>query len=285
MASGHNSQPEVLHEADGVAREAIARIVAELKGSKKYRWVCEATLERFARVSLERGGSEKEAVKRAKRKLHQAFGAFVEGLEDPGAEKFRRELREGGQDGLKRLCREVMMGHASTKERMELIEREGLYSKLFKLTGVPERIVDIGCGLHPLGIPWMGLSGDKKYTAYDIDVRIVDSLNGFFEGAGIDGKAECRDVLIDPVREQFDLAFVLKTVPTLEGQEKGSGLRMIKALDSKWVVVSFPSRSLCGQAKGMRQSYERMFKKTVEDTGWKVEALYFGTESFYVVAT
>lgn len=245
--------------------------------------MCGPTLERFARVALERGGSEKEAVKRAKRKLHQVFGAFVETLDDPGAEKFGRELKEGGQSGLKAVCREVMSGHASTKERLELIEREGLYSKLFGLTGVPERIVDIGCGLHPLGIPWMGLSGDTKYSAYDIDLRIVDLLNGLFEGAGINGKAECRDVLIDPVRGQFDLAFVLKTVPTLERQEKGSGMRMIKALDSKCIVVSFPSVSLSGQAKGMRQNYERTFGKMVEDTGWKVEALYFGTESFYVV--
>ena len=55
-----------------------SEIVHGLKRSRKYAHTCEETLMRVAAWSAERHRSPKEALKAAKRKLHQVYGAYLE---------------------------------------------------------------------------------------------------------------------------------------------------------------------------------------------------------------
>ena len=76
----------------------MADIVSGLRQSRRYRSVSEPTLLRVARWSLRSGQGRQAALKAAKRKLHQVYGAYL----GPGAivtaERAATRLSEGGLD-------------------------------------------------------------------------------------------------------------------------------------------------------------------------------------------
>ena len=140
-----------------------------------------------------------------------------------------------------------MRGHASTRERLPI---HRFYAEA--LAGIPpaQSVLDIGCGLNPLAIPWMGLPADVRYTCCDIDRGLVDFLNQYLAIAGIDGKAELRDVVTAaPPTERVHLALALKLLPTLDQLRRDAGISLLRALPVSHVVVSFPGRSLGGPRK------------------------------------
>ena len=57
-----------------IDQSAVADAVMK---SRKYRRLCRSVVERAAQWAIVRSRSEKEAVKRAKRHLHQAHGAYL----------------------------------------------------------------------------------------------------------------------------------------------------------------------------------------------------------------
>jgi 16S rRNA (guanine(1405)-N(7))-methyltransferase len=267
------------------AADPVCEIVASLASSRKYAGLCPDTLYRTAHWAWERYPDLPIAIRAARRKLHQVFASFIR------EDNIRKALRLvedippcPGQDEMRPICRSIMELHASTRERMGGIER--LYPALFAAVGgPPRRIADLACGLHPFAIPWMGLPPNAAYTAFDIDLRIVDALNRFFERSGFSAVAECRDLLADSSRVSADLVFLMKALPGLEQQEKGGAARVLGRLDAEWVIVSTPTASLSGRDKGMREHYDAMASRLVEQMGWQAQEMIFGNETFYILRT
>ena len=251
-------------------------------GSGKYRWVCPETVRRMGERELAKGRGLKAAVKATKSRLHQVFGAFDRA---PDYDRLLRELEAAyasGSDGaIRAACRSALGGHASTRERLPILDR--FYEEVFAVTGRPSRVLDLACGLHPLGLPWMGLAPDAAYTALDIDGRTVEFLNRFFALAGIRGRALLGDVLCRVPEEAADVAFLLKTLPGLERQERDGGRRVLGGLRARHVVASFPVASLGGREKGMRRNYERVFLAMIAGKPWRVERLEFPSELVFMV--
>jgi 16S rRNA (guanine(1405)-N(7))-methyltransferase len=156
---------------------------------------------------------------------------------------------------------------------------EELYGRIFAVTGTPNRVLDLACGLHPFGLPWMGLPENSSYHAMDINCELMALLGGFFSKELV---AECRDVLVRPPKEPADVAFLLKAVPCLEQQERGASLRLLRALRSRHAVVSFPVHSLGGRSKGMEEHYAAMAGELIEALGADAEVLRYPSEIFYV---
>jgi 16S rRNA (guanine(1405)-N(7))-methyltransferase len=129
----------------------------------------------------------------------------------------------------------------------------------------------------------MALPDDARYAAFDIDGRAVAFLNRFFALAGVDGRAVHGDIVCHVPTEPADMALVLKTLPCLERQEPGSGRRLLEALRTRRIVVSFPVASLGGHDKGMRENYERTFRRMVEGGSWQIARLDFPTELVFVL--
>ncbi len=257
-------------------------IVESLKRSRKYRHLCEDTIARAVQWASAKSRTEKEAVKIAKKKLHQVYAAFIDPFGYDYAVGLLDEFeKDPDPDGIKPLCRKILAGHRSTSERLPVLDR--IFPSLFEITGTPSRIIDIACGFGPFAIPWMGLGKDAEYVALDIDGRIVDLLNRFFRPAKIKGEAQCRDVVGQPPSEQADVAFLLKTVPTLEQQEKGSSRRLIEGIDSKHIVVSFPTSSFGGRDKGMRENYESTLESITDGLEFRQTKVEFAEELFFVL--
>jgi len=199
-----------------------------------------------------------------------------------GASPVTGALRSAGfEDAFRAACRSALACHASTRERLPILDR--FYAEIFAITGRPGRVLDLACGLHPLGLPWMGLAPDATYTAYDIDARSIAFLNRFFAGAAINSRAILQDILCQPPDEPADVAFLLKTLPCLERQERGASGRLLGTLRARHVVVSFPVASLGGRGKGMRENYERDFTQMAKGAPWQIERLEFPTELVFVV--
>ncbi|MGI6130417.1 MAG: hypothetical protein ACOYES_00900 [Bacillota bacterium] len=267
------------------AADPVREVVASLASSKKYRDLCPGVLYRTARWACERYPDLPVAVKAAKRKLHQVYASFIR---QDDVVKIQRLVETfpscSNEVETRSICSNIMQLHASTRERMRNMEE--LYPALFAaIGGPPRRIADLACGLHPFALPWMALPPSTAYMASDIDQRIVDALNGFFERSGFSAMAECRDLLADPSRVSADLVFLMKALPGLEQQEKGGAARVLRRLDAEWVIVSTPTASLSGLDKGMYEHYGAMVSRVVAQMGWGAREMRSGNETFYILRT
>jgi len=259
--------------------DAIADVVRQ---SRKYRHLCLDTVARIARWALPRSNSQKDAVKRTKRKLHQVYGAYLAGLDTARLDGLLARMPEGeGLDPVRDACRAMMELHASTRERLDVLDT--FYEPIFAVTGMPERILDLGCGLHPLALPWMGLPQGIEYEAWEIDGRIVDWLNRFFPAVGVSGVARWRDMSCLGPNDGADVVFLLKMIPCLEQQEKGWGARLLRQLRARHAVVSFPGRSLGGREKGMADTYAQMMDEMLSASGWRADLVMRAPELCYVL--
>jgi 16S rRNA (guanine(1405)-N(7))-methyltransferase len=260
---------------------AESQLVEALAASRKYARVCRDTLWRTAAWALARHPSVREATKAAKRKLHQACGAYLDQLDARRLVALTTDL-PSDPPALGIRCREVLACHASTAERLPFVE--ALYPALFAFTGVPSSVADLACGLHPFGLPWMGLPPGVRYTACDIDGRLVEAVGILLRHLGVDGAAECRDVLASPPEAAVDVVFLLKTAPCLEQQGKGAVLRVLRAVRARHIVLSYPAQSLGGREKGMREHYDEQARGSAEALRAEMQRVDFGTETFYVLA-
>lgn len=261
----------------------LDQIVSTVIASKKYRTVCVDTVRRIAEHELARSkGNLRAATKATKRRLHQVYAAFEQGFDYEDAYRhLEAAYRTGSDTEIKTACRRILGLHSSTRERLTILD--GFYQAIFGITGQPGSILDLGCGLNPLAVPWMSLSSGTRYFALDIDQRRVRFLNRYLALVGLESLARCQDVLSQPPVDAADLALLLKLSPTLERQEAGATLHLIKQIRSPYVVVSFAVTSLGGREKGMAEQYQAQFLDWFDGQRWPVDTLAFETELAFVV--
>lgn len=255
----------------------VQEVMDDLRQSRKYRDLCDQTLVRMAEWALVRHPDVKAACKAARRKLHQVYGAYVGQVD---AKRIARALEGLDVDDPRPVCTEILRGHVSTAERLDILE--DAFPALWREIGRPDSVMDLACGLNPFALPWMGLDG-AAYYACDIDVPLMGCTQCFLDAMGIRGKAECRDLLVCLPEHQVDVALLLKVLPCLEQQEKGAGMRVLQGLEAKHIVASFPARSIGGRDKGMVAHYDGVLRQMAEALHRQVCALAFPGETFYVL--
>lgn len=242
--------------SDRPGERLTGALLRDLKESRKYRHLSEDALLRISRDAAMRFTEPRRALKWAKRRLHQAVGAFVEGDLHRRLGKLLEEL-PGLREPVHQadVCRRILGLHASTRERLG--DLPGVYAELFGRIGVPRSVLDLACGLNPFTLPWMGLSPGSEYVAVDMDRRLVSAAGTLLHALGQAGQALCADLLSSPavVGRETDLSLLFKVLPCLERQETGAGSRILRGIRSRFVLLSFPVRSLGGREKGMRRRY------------------------------
>ena len=263
----------------------IEQAVAAVRASQKYGNVCERTIWRIAAEEWARQGtgerSLKRTIKRTKSKLHQVYGAYQAPIDYEQQVRSLQVAYAGEGAAIRAACGRVLSLHTSTRERAPILER--FYAQVFSHIGTPRSLLDLACGLHPLSLPWMALGTGATYHAYDIDAERVAFLNQYFFLARVRGCAHLQDIVCDPPTLRADVALLLKSSTCLERQRKGATLELLDEIDARYVVVSFPVRSLGRHAKGMPHHYERTFGAMVQDRGWPLIQLRFSTELVFIV--
>ena len=260
----------------------VEEVVNAVLAARRYRYLDPHFVTRIAQDVCRHARRVKDAADETKRRLHQVYGAYVQALP---LERFTAELDATAKDpaAQRETAHRLLRSHASTRERLEVLDR--FYGEVFALTGPPRRVLDLACGFGPLALPWMQLPPGATYRAYDVDARYVALAETCLSVYGVEGSAELRDVAADPPGEEADVALLLKSVPCLEQQATGSAALVLDALRVRHVVMSFPTRSLGGAAKGMIATYRGVTQRLMAGRGWRVRELVFPLELVFVVDT
>ncbi len=262
--------------------DTLNRVVDAVRNSPKYGRVCDDIVRRIAADEIAKGQKTRQAVKAVKSKLHQVGGAYLGAMDyDRWLEALKRTGNPPETDKLKKASRLIIRNHASTRERLPILDE--FYARTLADIAPVRSVIDVACGLNPLTIPWMPLAEDAAYYAYDIYDDMVAFINGFLRLVGIDGYAEARDLTNFVPPERAQLALILKTLPCLEQIDRFAGLRLLEELHADYVLVSFPVRSLGGFDKNMRANYESHFNDLLAGKHWTYNRFEFATELAFLV--
>jgi 16S rRNA (guanine(1405)-N(7))-methyltransferase len=234
-----------------------ADIVERVRRSSRYRSVDTALVARLAAEELPKSRNADDAVKRVKRRLHQAVGAFT-----AGSGTVPSAWPADDPEALRAACLLAMRRHASTRERIPHVDR--FYEGIWRHTGIPAAILDLGCGLGPLALPWMGV-GDARYVAIDIDAGALDVVGSFLSAIGQPHRVEARDLVTQAPDDAADVALLLKLITTLDRQEPAAATRLLRALRVRHAVVSFAARSLGGRGGGRERTYRDRLDRLVDE--------------------
>lgn len=261
----------------------LERLVAAVRENPKYRAISEGLVRRVAAQELANARGWKDAVKATRGKLHQVGGAYQEGgiryaAWIDGLERLPRDLQH---PDARDFCRRMMALHASTKERLPLLET--FFAETLASSAPLRSILDVACGLNPLALAWMPVAAGIEYHACDIYEDMVDFLNRFFAHFAVDGRAWVCDLTAEIPAQPAQVGMVLKTIPCLEQLDKRIGPRLLEGLQADTLLVTFPARSLGGRSKGMPEFYEAHLRELVEGHGWDVEKLLYPTELAFII--
>jgi 16S rRNA (guanine(1405)-N(7))-methyltransferase len=258
-------------------------IVKNILASRKYRnlGIPAGTVRDLLRREMERLCSLKDAEKEVRRKLHNIVASY---LGDPDYKHFRAELEQaytmGDVEAVKMLCRPILSAHASTRERMSLLEE--FYPRLFEVTGKPHTILDLACGLNPFTFPWMGLDRSLQYFVYDLNQPRLDFIHFFFKQMGMQMLGGAEDILLHPPTVVADVAFFFKEAHRFEQRQKGCNLPFWQALRVKWLLVSLPTSSLSGR-HDLLQKHRRMVHRIIVGQPWQITEVVFSGEIVFCI--
>lgn len=253
-------------------------LLAAIRGTAKYAHVSDALILRIGAQELAKRRNLKEAIQETRNKLHQVAGLYQSGRMRYG--EWLDELAVGAHAGAqppdRELLRRIMGNHASTRERLAILD--GFYDRVFDGLPPVRSVLDIACGLNPLAMPWMPLASGARYHAVDVYDDMMRFLGAALPLLGVDARAETRDVLTDCPAEPVDLALVLKTLPCLEQVDKDAGRKLLDTIRARHVIVSYPTRSVSGRNVGMAQHYADRFAALIDGRGWTAERIEFENE-------
>lgn len=260
----------------------LSEVVRAVLTSSKYKNVDELLIRTIGERELSNRKNVREAIKATKNKLHQVGAAYFDASIDyPRILEKLKLTAEGDSERFRELCLEAMKLHASTRERIGIID--DFFATTLSGIKPVRSIIDIACGLNPLATPWMNLENDTKYYAYDIYKDMILFIQQFFPIAKIDGNAAVLDITRTIPTRQVDLVFLLKAIPCLEQLDKNIGHRLLESLNAKHLLFSFPVRSLGGRNKGMAENYEIKMVQLLHGKPWHLQKFEFVSELAFLV--
>ncbi|HFQ92883.1 MAG TPA: 16S rRNA methyltransferase [Anaerolineae bacterium] len=259
----------------------LEKLVTAVSQSAKYRHLSPDLMRRIGARELAARRAYKEAVKSTKNKLHQVGGAYFTARIDYDEALARLRQTRDDPAVFRQTCRDLMALHASTRERLPILDN--FYRDILADLPPINSVIDVACGLNPLAWPWMPLAAGASYHAYDIYGDMTAFLQGFFDLLGVNGRAQTRDVIGRPPTETADIAFILKTLPCLEQVDKTAAAHLLDNLNARYLLISYPARSLGGRRKGMAENYTTHFEKLADGRRWRARRFEFETELAFLV--
>lgn len=262
----------------------ITNLVQKVQSRQKYESITPDLVRRLVEDALRRGLAGKPAVKDVRNKLHQIGGAYFR--KTPEYQNLQERLKglphNPSSEEVKAFCKETMQLHASTAERLDFLE--SFFQTCLAPIAPVTSVLDLACGLNPLAIPWMPIAEDCTYFACDIYLDMLALVESFLKQMGLKGSAEPCDLTTRPPGQKTQVAFLLKSIPCLEQVDKKITTRLLNAIKSDHILVSFPIRSLGGRKKGMQDFYREHFFEILSAEVWEVQEFICGTELAFLVS-
>jgi 16S rRNA (guanine(1405)-N(7))-methyltransferase len=258
-------------------------LIDDIQHSKKYRDLDlpDSTVRDLLQQELPRYKSRKEALEAVRTKLHNIVAPY---LGDPDYAAAARDLdvafASADEGEVRAACERILSAHASTKERIPYLA--GFYERIFAVTGKPATILDLACALNPFSFPWMGLPATTRYYAYDIHRPRLELINHYFTLQGLEPLATHQDILVDPPQIEAPVAFFFKEAHRFEQRDRGSSLKMLRALNVRYLLVSLPTSSLTGK-HNLLERQRALVTGIAADDRWPVEEIIVGNEIVFVI--
>lgn len=265
----------------------VSSIKENIKKSKKYGGINEEIIKREVEDFVKKNPrytehKENFILKQIKEKLHWAYGSF----QTRKKSKIRKLLEQLRNKKSISIIREILNTNLSTKERLPLYGQ--IYEKIFEITGTPDSILDLGCGLNPISYPYMELDEDAKYYAYDINEDDLKIIREFLEIYAVNSDVQTIDLKnVKQIKKlpPADVCFMFKVLDPIEKREKGHKLaeEIMEILRKKYkfIVISFASQTLSG--KKMNYPQRGWIERMLTRIGLKFESFETENEIFYVV--
>ena len=313
----HSNKEKILLSINGLNLDAgcIDYLISQIKKNKHYAWIQndfiipiirKFSFENFALLkkaypSLKDSAFEKRLVKFARAELRKRASLYLTKSSTKLLTRFMSCSDISKQD-LAELCFDFLSSHQSTRERL------GIYDSLYheiaralipKLShksdaelknnyapSMPElAFLDLGCGFNPFSYLLMPdyLLNKSQFTCLDIDKRVVDALNKFFNLASIKGKAVIADALSfsDQARKAYDCVLAFKLLEILDVQGHKNSEKIITSLNFKLFVASFSRKTISGKSMTLQRKpwLERMLARI----GYQYDIIEFESEIFYFI--
>ena len=234
-----------------------------IKGSKKYNTICDDTIHRICVEEIPKYNKEKDIVKSVKNKLHQISGSF---FSDCLSREVKRLEKSGEADYIN-----LLKLHSSTNERLSFCTE--FYDDIFGVVGSIDSVLDIACGLNPVMVGEYLRAKEiriNKYIAEDIHLDALEVVKYYFDTAKYPIEIRSSDLLITIPDVTVDIVLLLKVLPLLEQQRKDYYKHVINELNAKYIVVTFPTKTMSGKVVGMLDNYKNLFDEFISSCAFKV---------------
>ncbi len=267
-----------------LTEQEIQELINQIRGSRKYRdlGLNPQTIRDLIHQESAHQHSQKTLRKAVRRKLHNIVAPY---LGEPDYPRLTAELEslatsDLDSQAIQAFCRNVLTKHASTAERIPFFAT--FYQQIFSITGKPESLLDLACGLHPFSLPWMGLPPDTQYHAFDIIQTRIDFINTFFSKVGYAPLAQNQDILAHPPQIQADLGLFFKEAHRFEKRSPGCNQSFWASLNTRWLAVSLPTQNLTGAHNLLNQHRALVWDNLPEDHGCLHE-IEFDNEIVFII--
>jgi 16S rRNA (guanine(1405)-N(7))-methyltransferase len=265
-----------------IPKEEILQYVKEIINSPKYRGIDipEDLIESLYQQEEPHHKRTQDLHKAVRKKLHNIVAPY---LGDPDYKQAAIDLTNAynlNEEAVKTVCTDILNSHASTKERHPFLER--FYQEIFLRIGKPQSILDLACGLHPFGLPWMELDQQCQYYAFDIVKERIDLINTFFTLSNRQPLAIQQDILLHPPQIKADVAFFFKEAHRFEQRQRGCNRNFWQALPVKHLLVSLPTTSMSLRHDKVDQ-HRRLVYENLQGLEWTVEEFQVENELIFWV--
>lgn len=261
----------------------LARLNREIQTSYKYRGLDLPleTLRDLLEKELAKGREGGSALQAVREKLHNIVAPYL-GDPDYAAAKVQLDeaVSSGDPEAVKTWCRGIMASHASTRERIPLLET--FYPQLWAVTGIPNRVLDLACALHPFGLPWMDLPTATAYHAYDLHTPRIALINHFMQSMGREPLAWVQDILVNPPDVEADVALFFKEAHRFEQRQKGCNRPFFEALRVRWLLVSLPAADLSGH-HSLVDRQRNLMDSILDGLNWPVTEIMIENELVFCI--
>ena len=261
----------------------FSEIKQRVLARRKYNTINHSLIDQVINNEIIKGRRVKEAEKAVLSKLHQIGKAYFSGKPDFAKWKTDLENLDGQirSESTRAFCRKVMQEHHSTHERLPILEN--FFDEILSDIGEITSVLDLACGFNPLAYPWMPVNKNTVYYGCDIFSDLTEFLNAFWRHFNLKGGFHNCNVFDLQFENKVQVALVLKSLTCLEQIEKGFSYQFLKAVPSKFLVISYPVSSLSGIGKGMRRTYTSQFESLIKKTGWDYREFTFSSELVFLV--
>jgi 16S rRNA (guanine(1405)-N(7))-methyltransferase len=184
--------------------------------------------------------------------------------------------------------------HVSSEERKDSYLQ--IYKKIVEVTGTPTSVLDLACGLNPIGIYYLasvcGVDAEKiNYFASDFGEKDCLLLQSFFDKAKLHGKAFRLDLSDEKEHvklhdfcnsHKVDWCLMFKALDPVEETNEDVTYKLLPSIKAKWIVVSFPTITIA--RNDMNNPRRNWFEKVLNRLDYNFQYFELNKELFYVIS-